>query len=103
MPVSARVVGDPGRLSASGAAVAMPAQRRGAAAHDGQQHLPVLPVDPSATVFDKCLSGTANNVGHLHERPVIQLCCELLVMGTTVHQAGWRSRSSAVGTDADRW
>ena len=35
MPVSARVVGDPGRLSAAGAAVAMPAQRRGSAAHDG--------------------------------------------------------------------
>ena len=74
MPVSARVVGDPGRMSAAGAAVAMPAQRGGAAAHDGQQHLPVLPVDPPAAVFDKCLSGTANNVGHLHERPVFQLC-----------------------------
>ena len=46
MPVSARVVGDPGRMSAAGAAVAMPAQRGGAAARDGQQHLPVLPVDP---------------------------------------------------------
>ena len=74
MPVSARVVGDGGRMSAAGAAVAMPAQRGGAAAHDGQQHLPVLPVDPPATVFHKCLSGTANNVGHLQERPVVQLC-----------------------------
>ena len=74
MPVSARVVGDPGRMSAAGAAVAMPAQRGGAAAHDGQQHLPVLPVDPPAAVFHKCLSSTANNVGHLHERPVVQLC-----------------------------
>ena len=74
MPVSARVVGDPGRMSAAGAAVAMPTQRGGAAAHDGQQHLPVLPVDPPAAVFHKCLSSTANNVGHLHERPVVQLC-----------------------------
>ena len=61
-------------MSAAGAAVAMPAQRGGAAAHDGQQHLPVLPVDPPATVFDKCLSSTANNVGHLQERPALQLC-----------------------------
>ena len=74
MPVSARVVGDPGRMSAAGAAVAMPAQRGSAAAHDGQQHLLVLPVDPLTTVFDKCLSSTANNVGHLHERPVVQRC-----------------------------
>ena len=61
-------------MSAAGAAVAMPAQRGGAAAHDGQQHLPVLPVDPPAAVFHKCLSSTANNVGHLQERPVLQLC-----------------------------
>src|SRR5208283_1197631 len=39
MPVSTRVVGDPGRMSAAGAAVAMCAQRSGAAACDGQQHL----------------------------------------------------------------
>ena len=74
MPVSTRVVGDRGRMSAAGAAIAMPAQCSGAAAHDGQQHLPVLPVDPPAAVFDKCLSSTANNVGHLHQRPVLQLC-----------------------------
>ena len=61
-------------MSAAGAAVAMPAQRGSAAARNGQQHLLVLPVDPAAAVFDKCLSGTANNVGHLHERPVVQLC-----------------------------
>src|ERR1035438_599814 len=66
MPVAARVVGDPGRVSAAGAAVAMSAQRGGAAACNGQQHLLVLPVDPPAAVLHKCLSGTANNVGHLH-------------------------------------
>ena len=74
MPVSARVVGDGGRMSAAGAAIAMPAQRGGAAARDGLQHLLVLPVDPPAVVFNKCLSGTANNVGHLQERPAHQLC-----------------------------
>src|SRR5271170_4784582 len=74
MPVSARVVRDSGRMSAAGAAVAMPTQRGGAAAHDGQQHLEVLPVDPPAAVFHKCLSSTANNVGHLQERPAHELC-----------------------------
>jgi hypothetical protein len=74
MPVSAGVVGYPGRMSAAGAAVAMAAQRGCAAARNGQQHLLVLPVDPPAAVFDKCLSSTANNIGHLHERPVVQLC-----------------------------
>ncbi len=53
MPVSARVVGDPGRKSAAGAAIAMSTQRGRAAAHDGQQHLLVLPVDPPAAVFHK--------------------------------------------------
>ena len=62
-------------MSAASAAVAVPAQRGGAAAHDGQQHLLVLPVDPFTTAFDKCLSSTANNVGHLQQRPVVQLCC----------------------------
>jgi len=74
MPVSARVVGDPGRMSAAGAAIAMSTQRSGTAAHDGQQHLPVLPVDPPAAVFKERLLSTANNVGHLHRRPVLQLC-----------------------------
>jgi hypothetical protein len=61
-------------MSAAGAAVAMAAQRGGAAARDGQQHLLVLPVNPSTAVIHKCLSSTANNVGHLQERPVLQLC-----------------------------
>ena len=74
MPVAARVVGDPGRMSAAGAAIAMPTERSRAAACDGQQHLLVLPVDPPAAVFHKCLSSAANDVGHLHERPVVQLC-----------------------------
>ena len=74
VPVSAGVVGDPGRMSAAGAAVAMPAQRGSATACDGQQHLLVLPVDPLTAAFDKRLSSTANNVGHLHERPVVQRC-----------------------------
>src|ERR1035437_1810209 len=74
MPVSARVVGDPGRMSAACAAVAMATERGCAAGQGGQQHLLVLPVDPPATVFHKCLSSTANNVGHLQKRPAHELC-----------------------------
>ena len=74
-------------MSAAGAAVAMPAQRGGAAAHDGKQYLLVLPVDPPAAVFNKCLSSTAINVGHLRERPVVQLCwcrpCEVNVRASS--------------------
>ena len=74
MPIPARVVGDPGRLSATGAAIAMSTQRGSAATLDSQQHFSVLPVDPLATVFYKCLSSTANDVGHLQERPSHELC-----------------------------
>jgi len=73
MPIPARVVGDFGRLSAAGAAVAMSTQRSGATALDGQQHFSVLPVDPLATVLYKCPSSTANDVSHLHERPSHEL------------------------------
>jgi len=61
-------------MSAAGAAVAMSTQRGGAAALDGQQHFSVLPVDPLAAVFYKCLSSTTNDVGHLQERPFHELC-----------------------------
>src|ERR1035437_8605772 len=74
MPVSARVVRDGSRMSAAGTAIAMSAQRGGAAARNGRQHFLVLPVDPLATVFKKCLSSTANNVGHLQQGPAHELC-----------------------------
>ena len=74
MSISARVVGDLGRVSAAGAAIAMSTQRGGAAAQDRQQHFSVLPVDPLTAAFDKCLSRTVNNIGHLHQRPVVQRC-----------------------------
>src|SRR5450432_2664343 len=48
VPVSARVVRD-GSMSAVRALIAMSAQRGGAAARDGQQHLFVLSIDPLAT------------------------------------------------------
>src|ERR1035437_9999504 len=74
MSISARVVGDPGRMSAACAAVAMATEHGGAAARNGQQHFSVLPVDPLAAVFEESLSSTANNVGHLQKRPAHELC-----------------------------
>jgi hypothetical protein len=74
MPVSTRVVRDGGRMSAVGAPIAMSAQRGGAATRDGQQHFLMLPVDPPATAFNKGLSCTANDVGHLQRRPAHELC-----------------------------
>lgn len=68
MPVSARVVGDGGRLSAAGTAITVSAERSGTASGDGQQHLLMLPGDPLATALNKCLPRTANDVGHLQER-----------------------------------
>jgi len=61
-------------MSAVSAAIAMSTERGGAAALDSEQHLPVLPVDPPATAFYKCLSRTANDVSHLQERPSHELC-----------------------------
>src|ERR1022692_2186209 len=73
VPVSTRVVRDDG-MSAVRALIAMSAQRGGAAACDGQQHLLVLPADPLATALNEGLPGTANDVGHLQRRPVHALC-----------------------------
>ena len=74
MPVSARVIRDGSRMSAACTAVTMSAQGGGAAARDSQQHFLVLPVDPPVTAFYEGLSSTANNVGHLQERPAHQRC-----------------------------
>ena len=74
MSVATRVVGDGGRMSAAGAAIAMAAQSGGAATHDGGQHLLVLPADPLAAAVDEALPCVANDVGHLQERPTHALC-----------------------------
>ena len=52
-------------MSAVGTLITMSAEGGGAAAGDGQQHFPVLPVYPPTTAVKKRLSSTANNVGHL--------------------------------------
>ena len=70
VPVAAAVVGDGRTLPAVGALIEMPAQGGGATAHDGAQHLEVLPVDPPAASFDEGASRGANQIGHLEWRPV---------------------------------
>jgi hypothetical protein len=52
-------------MSAVGTAITVSAQRGGAAADDSQQHLLMLPIHPPPTEFDKGLSRTANDIGHL--------------------------------------
>ena len=74
VPVTARVVGDGSRMSAIGTAITVPAQRGGAAASNGQQHLLMLPTDPLAAAFKKRLPRTTNDVGHLQRRSVHALC-----------------------------
>jgi len=64
MPVAARVIGD-GGISATGALIAVAAERGGAATYDRLQHLQVLTVDPAMTAFSESRSSAANDVGHL--------------------------------------
>src|ERR1035438_7845533 len=70
VPVAAAIVGDGRTVPAVGALIEMPAQCGGATAHDGSQHLEVLPGDPPAASFDECVSRCANQIGHLEWRPV---------------------------------
>jgi hypothetical protein len=64
MSVTARVIRD-GGMSAFRALIAMSAQRGGAAAHDGEQHLLVLSGNPLAIALHERLPCKANDVGHL--------------------------------------
>jgi hypothetical protein len=73
MPVATRVVGDGCRISAVGTAIAMAAERGGAAARDREQDLLMLPGDPAATAVKKLLPCTANDIGQLQRRPVYVL------------------------------
>src|SRR5258708_18414295 len=59
MPITARIVRD-GGMSAAGALIAMSAQRSCAATGDGQQHLLMLPANPSATALYKVVTSTVN-------------------------------------------
>src|SRR5579864_4064185 len=80
MAIATRVVGD-GGISATGTLVAMSAECGGAATRDGLQHFQMLPGDPVAAAFDERLSRSADDIGHLQERPThlrLQLYLEFL-------------------------
>src|ERR1700676_624957 len=79
VPVAAAVVGDGRTVTAVGALIDMPAQGSGATAHDGAQHLEMLPVDPSAASFDEGASRGANQIGHFEWRPVHLFALRYLV------------------------
>jgi hypothetical protein len=75
VPVPAAVVGDGRTVPAVGALIEMPTQGSGATARDGSQHFEVLPSDPPAASFDKCVSGCANQIRHLEWRTVHLFIC----------------------------
>src|ERR1700735_4214154 len=70
VPVAAAVVGDGRTVPAVGALIEMPPQAAGPTAHDGAQHLELLPVDPPAASYDEGASRGANQISHFEWRPV---------------------------------
>src|SRR5258708_7557496 len=66
--ISTGVVGD-GAMSAASALIEMPAERGGATPRNRQEHFDVLPGDPLTASFDKCVSRSADQIGHLEGRP----------------------------------
>jgi len=88
MPITARIVRD-GGMSATGALIAMSAQRRGAATGDGQQHLLMLPANPSATALYEVVTSTVNDVGHLQRRSVHALRDTPCPLNLAQRHQGW--------------
>ena len=64
MPVPARVIRD-GLISAAPALVAVPAECRRAAAHDGREHFDLRPSQRLAIAFQELAAGSADDIGHL--------------------------------------
>jgi hypothetical protein len=60
-------------VTATGALIAMATESSCAASRDRQQHLLMLPVDPSAAAFEEPLPSVANDVGHLQRRSAYML------------------------------
>ena len=56
-------------MSAAGALVEMTAEGGGATVPDGQQHLHVFPAEPVAISFEECVTGSADQIGHLEGWP----------------------------------
>ena len=63
------------------AVIAAQAMSGGAATCDRRQHFEMLPAEPSATFLDETLSGGANQIGHLHGRPLHLGCLGIVFVG----------------------
>jgi hypothetical protein len=68
VPIAATIERD-GTMPAASALIEMAAECGGATPHNGQQHFDVLPGDPLAASFDKCVSRGADEIGHLERWP----------------------------------
>jgi hypothetical protein len=94
-------------MSAAGALITMSAQRSGAATGDGQQHLLMLPANPSETALYEVVTSTVNDLGHRQRRSVHALRDTPLPLnlaqrhqaGSTIRACVRRSRSGFVQVD----
>jgi hypothetical protein len=68
MPIAAAVIRE-GWLRALVTAIAVPAERRGAALGDGPEHAPMLPGHPRMVGIQKAIAVLAHDVGHLEGWP----------------------------------
>ena len=73
MPVATAVVPE-GRVCALVTAIAVPAERRGAALGDGPEDAPMLPGDPRVVGVQKAIAVLAHDVGHLKGWPRHRWC-----------------------------
>ena len=73
MPIPTAVVRE-GRLRALVTAIAVPAERRGAALGDGPEDAPMLPGHPGAVRLQKAIAVLAHDVGHLEGWPRHRRC-----------------------------
>ena len=73
MPIAAAVVRE-GRVGALLTAIAMPAERGGAALGDRPEHAPMLPGHPHRVGIQEAIAMLAHDVGHLKGWPRHRLC-----------------------------
>src|SRR5258708_38855461 len=62
-------VGGDGAMSAASALIEMPAERGGATPRNRQEHFAALPGDPLTASCAKCVSPSADQIGHVAVRP----------------------------------
>jgi hypothetical protein len=80
MTIATAVIGDGGTMSAAHALIEMTTESGGTTTPNGPQYFHVLPTEPVAVSFDECLSGSADDIGHLQRRPVHLLLVRRLVV-----------------------